>query len=49
MRAIDETGIGHIRTAVEGAAIVQAAVVAAETAWATAIERTMARRGDARR
>ena len=49
MRAIDETIIEHIRILVEGTDVVPAPVVAAATAWATVIERTMARRGDARR
>jgi phosphoribosylformylglycinamidine synthase len=48
-RVIGATGGDHIRLAVDGSEVVQTPVAAAETAWATVIERTMARRGDARR
>jgi phosphoribosylformylglycinamidine (FGAM) synthase-like enzyme len=48
-RVIGSTGGEHIRLSVAGTEVVKAAVAAAETAWATVIERTMARRGDASR
>jgi len=48
-RIIGETGGEHIRLSIDNTEVVRASVVEAETAWATAIERTMARRGDARR
>jgi phosphoribosylformylglycinamidine synthase len=48
-RVIGATGGDHIRLAVDGSEVVQTPVAAAETAWATVIERTMARRGDASR
>ena len=48
-RVIGATGGEHIRLSVAGVEVVQTSVVAAETAWATVIERTMARRGDASR
>jgi phosphoribosylformylglycinamidine synthase subunit PurL len=46
---IGQTGGKDIRLCVDGAAVVEVSVLEAETAWATVIERTMARRGDARR
>ena len=48
-RVIGSTGGEQIRLSVAGVEVVQTSVVAAETAWATVIERTMARRGDASR
>jgi phosphoribosylformylglycinamidine synthase len=48
-RVIGETGGDQIQISVGGSVAVKTAVARAEMAWATVIERTMARRGDASR
>jgi hypothetical protein len=48
-RVIGETGGDQIQISVGGSVAVKTTVARAEMAWATVIERTMARRGDASR